>query len=533
MGKITSPLSTANWRRPQFSHDQNTHQVKMPRKRKPSISATESDVTDAAIHWRKPKQDPTTFVLDVFIHECNDPKCKEHDSLFRNAEIRSTRNANRFRSQKRDDQVSEFDKQLHAARITPRKLSMINLTIPCKHEDDNNLDGKNHPKELQEQPKQNQAAILCDPAIINIIDRDVKPASEDSTSGQADRFQELLRKLQRSSQVRQSTSMAQKKPGENRPRQDSGDSGNSVDSGVDVRSSTKTRSLNPMAKEFSVSGPKQDPVAVKAPEETSINIPLSMLKRILGSSDASKIIDAPRQHLDEIFANTLQRYGIPEMQKHHIASPPALSPLVVSPTLQSSFLQHISPPSIGSTFGLQDNAMMPRFGVPPQIPVVSLDPSATGFAPSVTQNLVSIPPPFYQPTCIQPPSGHNPQLDTYMRASEYGRQMPNVQPPVSGLGPHPETSFFQAQPSMPNQGHFFNGNKTRAFGTGINPRPARKPRVPDALGQQSYEAYIEWRKANEPGYALECKARQAKRAFRTNGPDPHLPSTGPVAQTSS
>ncbi|TKW52700.1 hypothetical protein CTA1_5698 [Colletotrichum tanaceti] len=54
MGKITSPLSTANWRRPQFSHDQNTHQVKMPRKRKPSISATESDVTDAAIHWRKP-----------------------------------------------------------------------------------------------------------------------------------------------------------------------------------------------------------------------------------------------------------------------------------------------------------------------------------------------------------------------------------------------------------------------------------------------------------------------------------------------
>ncbi|WQF88725.1 hypothetical protein CDEST_13739 [Colletotrichum destructivum] len=54
MGKVTSPLSTANWRRPQFSHDQNIRQVKMPRKRKPSTSATEFDVTDAATHWRKP-----------------------------------------------------------------------------------------------------------------------------------------------------------------------------------------------------------------------------------------------------------------------------------------------------------------------------------------------------------------------------------------------------------------------------------------------------------------------------------------------
>lgn len=435
--------------------------------------------------------------------------------------------------------MSEFDKQLHAVRVTPRKLSKIDLTMPCKYERDNILIGKNHPKELQEQPKQSQVAVICDPAIINIIDRDPKPASEDSTSGRADRFQELLRKLQRSSQVRQSTSMAKKKPGENRPRQDSGDSGNSGDSGVDVGSSTMTRSLNPMAKEFSVSGPKQDPVVVKAPEETSINIPLSMLKRILGSSDASKIIDAPQHHLDEIVANTLQRYGIPEMQQHRIASPPTFSPLVPSPTFQSSFLQHISPPSIGPTFGLQDNAMMPQFGVPPQIPVVPLDPSAAGFTPSVTRNLVSIPPPppsvshFYQPTYIQPPSGNNAQLDTYMRTPDYGRQMPNVQPPVSGLGPNPETSFFQAQPSMPNQGHVFNGNKTPAFGTGINPRPARKPRVPDAFGQQSYEAYIEWRKANEPGYALECKARQAKRAFRSNGPDSQLPSTGLVAQTSS
>lgn len=51
------------------------------------------------------------------------------------------------------------------------------------------------------------------------------------------------------------------------------------------------------------------------------------------------------------------------------------------------------------------------------------------------------------------------------------------------------------------------GNKTK-------PSSVPKPRVPDAMGQQAYEAWIEWRKANEPGYALECKMRQQRRSQR-------------------
>lgn len=41
-----------------------------------------------------------------------------------------------------------------------------------------------------------------------------------------------------------------------------------------------------------------------------------------------------------------------------------------------------------------------------------------------------------------------------------------------------------------------------------------KPRKPDPQDQQTYEAWIEWRKANEPGYAIECKLRQQRRAQR-------------------
>ena len=47
-----------------------------------------------------------------------------------------------------------------------------------------------------------------------------------------------------------------------------------------------------------------------------------------------------------------------------------------------------------------------------------------------------------------------------------------------------------------------------------NPGKVSKPQRPDAGNQQAYEAWIEWRKANEPGYATECKNRQRRRAER-------------------
>ncbi|GKT50309.1 uncharacterized protein ColSpa_10490 [Colletotrichum spaethianum] len=360
MDKTTAALSAANWRRPKFLHDQHIHQIKMPRKRKSSTSSIDFDMTNPATHWRRsvtgadPLQiatdpifgdnkhtledldgksvvmtrcamDHTPLVLEVFIHECNDPRCKEHNGLFNNAEIRSIRNATRFRSQTRDGEIAEFGKHLKGVKVTPRKSSMMDLTMPCKLGKSGIFNGNGHSEEPREQAKRNEAGVIYDPAVTGMVDRGLKPAGEDSISGQADRFQGLLRKLQRSSHNGQSSSMA-KKPGENRPRQGSGDSG---DSSVDVRSSVKTRSLNPMAKEFSVFAPKQDPIVEKS-EETSINIPLSMLRKILGSSDPSNFIEAPQQKLEEIVANTIQRFGIPEAHQQHIAPPTAFSPLVIT-----------------------------------------------------------------------------------------------------------------------------------------------------------------------------------------------------------
>ncbi|EHK26281.1 uncharacterized protein TRIVIDRAFT_63603 [Trichoderma virens Gv29-8] len=52
-------------------------------------------------------------------------------------------------------------------------------------------------------------------------------------------------------------------------------------------------------------------------------------------------------------------------------------------------------------------------------------------------------------------------------------------------------------------------------GASCPPQPVPKPRRPDPGDQQAYEAWIEWRKANEPGYALECRLRQQRRAQRS------------------
>ncbi|KAK2065469.1 hypothetical protein LY76DRAFT_276986 [Colletotrichum caudatum] len=51
MEKPTTALKVANWRRSQFSHDQ---QIKIPRKRNSSASVTDFDMANPATRWRRP-----------------------------------------------------------------------------------------------------------------------------------------------------------------------------------------------------------------------------------------------------------------------------------------------------------------------------------------------------------------------------------------------------------------------------------------------------------------------------------------------
>lgn len=98
-------------------------------------------------------------------------------------------------------------------------------------------------------------------------------------------------------------------------------------------------------------------------------------------------------------------------------------------------------------------------------------------------------------------------------------------PPVANLGNQftPPTANTPFQPYSVASNPLIGLNTTPqwpynpAMGSGpysTCPPPVLKPTVPDTSQQQQYEAYVEWRKANEPGYALACKSRQQRRAQR-------------------
>lgn len=85
--------------------------------------------------------------------------------------------------------------------------------------------------------------------------------------------------------------------------------------------------------------------------------------------------------------------------------------------------------------------------------------------------------------------GSVPNLGSNLRGPMPAAPMPPLapQPPILGLDPKLHRPTFPV---------------------------TQKPRDRDPIKQQLYEQYLEWRKANEPGYHQACKIRQAQRVVR-------------------
>ena len=93
--------------------------------------------------------------------------------------------------------------------------------------------------------------------------------------------------------------------------------------------------------------------------------------------------------------------------------------------------------------------------------------------------------------------------------------------PFTGHGWVP-SAWTSAAPSIQTQSLHPSGPLYHAMQTPTQPssqsrqpRAVAKPVVPHTGNQQAYEEWIEWRKAHEPGYAMECKRRQERRAGRS------------------
>ncbi|KAI9172509.1 hypothetical protein HJFPF1_02011 [Paramyrothecium foliicola] len=96
--------------------------------------------------------------------------------------------------------------------------------------------------------------------------------------------------------------------------------------------------------------------------------------------------------------------------------------------------------------------------------------------------------------------------------------------PCNSPIPHPIGPYEQIQGVAPWDGVPFSA---------AGPSAVPKPRKPDSRDQQAYEAWIEWRKANEPGYAMQCKLRQQRRAQRVRITKPTPDSKNGVGEVAT
>lgn len=149
--------------------------------------------------------------------------------------------------------------------------------------------------------------------------------------------------------------------------------------------------------------------------------------------------------------------------------------------------------------------------------------AANGVAPSYPQQYAkNLPPAFNSTQNLLQQLSNSLALQPAIQAATLGLPfLPTLPPTLNtrGFGPTvPPAPYIHNNHSTACSTHLFEvlrvPNPTiSSMGRSVVP----KPRVPDANGQQAYEAWIEWRKANEPGYAIECKIRQQRRSQRNKG----------------
>ncbi|KAK0638817.1 hypothetical protein B0T16DRAFT_449708 [Cercophora newfieldiana] len=250
-----------------------------------------------------------------------------------------------------------------------------------------------------------------------------------------------------------------------------------------------TKRLNPAAAEFkSTFDEKVFPISPKKMTRT----PLTNL-----FPEATQK-DAPADRVDPSVTRELGASQVVDSIANHIRQPPGLPAPYTT---------------ITSTHGLAGLRPPPGFGFPaetiPSLPSHHLVPPLPPL-PVNTPLLGSLFDTYPTPTLLPPP------LDlAQMHASMNGfgtfpgpLMAPRI--PPGSVDMPPLVTPVQAGPA-PFPPPLYGADRK------IN-RPnfpvTQKPRDHDPIKQQQYEAYLEWRKANEPGYHMKCKMRQAQRVVR-------------------
>ncbi|KAJ9156116.1 hypothetical protein NKR23_g1373 [Pleurostoma richardsiae] len=171
--------------------------------------------------------------------------------------------------------------------------------------------------------------------------------------------------------------------------------------------------------------------------------------------------------------------------------PPAQAAMTAPP----GFNLHPMAPPPG--FDFPPMSAPPGFNGPPMVDFNSMMDAAQMVMPFPEQNFMAMTsqiPPFapQMPMAVQ-------QMQQQMQPHFPGAVFP--QPAIATA----QVPFVASMPAAPAR---------RA------PRPCRKPKAPNSMGQQAYEAWVEHLRMTEPGYHLKCKERQQRRSQRKQGGAP-------------
>ena len=263
-----------------------------------------------------------------------------------------------------------------------------------------------------------------------------------------------------------------------------------MDSGIDMDAPGKEKTLNPKAKEF------RPPPTVAG----------------LGPNSKTAVSGIRRPGPPERLYSQVPSPECPHNDSKPVSNstfPPAPF-LAPASDLGSSYDRRFLPPGLNIAALLQQ-----LYGTTPSFPFLSpCSPGLSTIRPSINTPSVDI---GLGGGCnFRQNFHHNENLGHPWAGCCTGDR--RVSPaPTTSLGPL-AGSVIPAVPTAPDQPAV--GDLPRILPPALSqipPGPVPKPRFPNARGQQAYEEWIEWRKANEPGYALECKARQARRVHRGRG----------------
>lgn len=304
-----------------------------------------------------------------------------------------------------------------------------------------------------------------------------------------------------------------------------------------LESQSATKKLNPAAAEFKVSTD-----SVHLPVPTPKKLSRGPLTSLLFNPASDAAVVGPVPSVDKQQAAQTEEQpgaGDDKLQKQEQSSPVKSGaktkhrnvpqvPHTQQPLLPPN--QHPSipvPPNVNLMAGTH-----PSLNFQPQKPNAALPFIPAPWLGGLNMGNFGTFPPSTAPSMAVPPFNMpSPEMAATLGTGTF---LPSIRPPIppfapsaiGGLGSMYPQAAVPGMPPVPPT------IPPAGVGQAAQPGPkvdrpyfpvTTKPRVPDPIKQQQYEEYLEWRKANEPGYHIKCKIRQANRVVRQHQHQPEAP----------